>query len=129
GGSRVARFYNPALTAKAGRVAHDPGGLMAATAPVDRGSGVPARLPAENDKPLAPARAATAAPKREPRPEPHRWMREARGILAIVVAGFAIVSLAVFDPALLPTDQGSPVGPVGWWLGWALFRALGYAGF
>ncbi|HEX2440525.1 MAG TPA: DNA translocase FtsK 4TM domain-containing protein [Methylomirabilota bacterium] len=102
---------------------------MAATAPVDRGSGVPARLPAENDKPLAPARAATARPKRRRRPEPHRWMREARGILAIVVAGFAIVSLAVFDPALLPTDQGSPVGPVGWWLGWALFRALGYAGF
>jgi len=56
-------------------------------------------------------------------------MREARGIVAIAIAGFAMVSLAVFDPALPPDEQGSPVGPGGWWLGWALFRALGYAGF
>jgi len=35
----------------------------------------------------------------------------------------------VFDPALLPREQTTSVGPVGWWLGWGLFRALGYAGF
>jgi S-DNA-T family DNA segregation ATPase FtsK/SpoIIIE len=56
-------------------------------------------------------------------------VREARGILAVVLAGFAIVSLAVFDPALPPVEQATPVGPVGWWVGWGLFRVLGYAGF
>jgi S-DNA-T family DNA segregation ATPase FtsK/SpoIIIE len=56
-------------------------------------------------------------------------VREARGILAVVLAGFAIVSLAVFDPALPPVEQATPVGPVGWWVGWGLFRVLGYGGF
>jgi DNA segregation ATPase FtsK/SpoIIIE, S-DNA-T family len=89
---------------------------MSATAPVD------------HDKPLSAARP-SARPRRGRRSDPKRWIREARGIVAIVLAGFAVVSLAMFDPALPPAEQLSPVGPVGWWLGWALFRVLGYAGF
>src|SRR5207248_3091114 len=58
-----------------------------------------------------------------------RRTREARGILALAVAGFALVSLAIFDPALPPSEQATSVGPVGWWLGWFLFRIFGYAGF
>src|SRR5206468_3372981 len=34
-----------------------------------------------------------------------------------------------FDPAQAPGEQQGPVGPVGIWLGWAFFHALGYAGF
>ena len=56
-------------------------------------------------------------------------MREAKGISALVVAGFAVVALAAFDPREAPADQQSLVGPVGLWLAWALFRAFGYAGF
>ena len=91
---------------------------------------MPATVTVETDKP------ATAKPPAPPRAkklkrkaDARRWIREARGILAVAVAGFAIVSLAVFDPALPAGEQATSVGPVGWWLGWALFRALGYAGF
>jgi S-DNA-T family DNA segregation ATPase FtsK/SpoIIIE len=101
---------------------------MAATVPVDRGGNGAARLGGESDAPGGPARP-VPRPRRRRRSDPRRWVREARGIAVIAVAGFALVSLGVFDPALLPDEQGSPVGPVGWWLGWALFRALGYAGF
>jgi DNA segregation ATPase FtsK/SpoIIIE, S-DNA-T family len=92
---------------------------------------MPGSVSLDNDKPVAPAPkpAAPAKPRKRRQSDPRRWIREARGIVAIALAGFAMVSLAVFDPALLPTEQGTPVGPVGWWLGWALFRALGYAGF
>jgi S-DNA-T family DNA segregation ATPase FtsK/SpoIIIE len=83
----------------------------------------------ESDKPVPAARPPAARPRKRRKADPRRWMREARGIVAIAIAGFAMVSLAVFDPALPPDEQGSPVGPGGWWLGWALFRALGYAGF
>jgi len=92
---------------------------------------MPATVPAESDKPVAaPASKSTAAkPRRRRKSDPPRWTREARGIVALAIAIFAMVSLAVFDPALPPAEQGSPVGPGGWYLGWMLFRVLGYAGF
>jgi S-DNA-T family DNA segregation ATPase FtsK/SpoIIIE len=89
----------------------------------------PATVSVDTDKPVAPKPAVTRARKARRRAEARRWVREARGILAVAVAGFAVVSLAVFDPALPPAEQASAVGPVGWWLGWGLFRTLGYAGF
>src|SRR4029453_4826119 len=116
GAHRRAPVHHPAVPAQARRAPHDPGGLMSATAPVD------------HDKPLSAARP-SARPRRGRRSDPKRWIREARGIVAIVLAGFAVVSLAMFDPALPPAEQLSPVGPVGWGLGGALFRVLGYAGF
>ena len=90
---------------------------MAATASVD------------SDKPVPVPKPAAARPRRRRKSEPRRWTREVRGIVAMAVAGFAMISLAVFDPALPPAEQGSSVGPVGWYLGWGLFRLLGYAGF
>ena len=56
-------------------------------------------------------------------------MREAKGILALALAGFAVVALGAYDPRLNPVDQSSPVGPVGDWLGAASFHAVGYAGY
>ena len=58
-----------------------------------------------------------------------RWVREVKGILALALAGFALVALYAFDPARHPLDQSSPVGPVGLWLGSMSFRAFGYAGY
>ena len=58
-----------------------------------------------------------------------RWVREVKGILALALAGFALVALYAFDPTRHPLDQSSPVGPVGLWLGWAAFWAFGYAGY
>jgi S-DNA-T family DNA segregation ATPase FtsK/SpoIIIE len=81
---------------------------------------MPASVSVEADKPRA---------RKSRRPDPHRWLREARAILAVAVATFALVALAVFDPALPPAEQATQVGPVGWWLGWLLFRIFGYAGF
>ncbi len=88
-----------------------------------------ATVSVDSDKPVQGPRPAAARSRKRRQRDPHRWTREARGIVAIAVAGFAVTSLAVFDPALPPADQGSPVGPGGWYLGWALFRLLGYAGF
>jgi len=90
---------------------------------------MPATASVETDKPAPPKPAVSRVKKVRRKADTHRWIREARGILAVAVAGFAVVSLAVFDPALPPREQATSVGPVGWWLGWALFRALGYAGF
>jgi DNA segregation ATPase FtsK/SpoIIIE, S-DNA-T family len=90
---------------------------------------MPATLSVETDKPAPPRPPASRAKKLRRKADAHRWIREARGILAIACAGFAIVSLAVFDPALPPREQATSVGPVGWWLGWTLFRMFGYAGF
>ena len=61
--------------------------------------------------------------------EARRWLREAQAIVLLAAAGFALVALATFDPAQAPGEQQGPVGPVGIWLGWAFFHALGYAGF
>jgi S-DNA-T family DNA segregation ATPase FtsK/SpoIIIE len=60
---------------------------------------------------------------------PGRWVREAKGILALALAGFGLVALSAFDPRLHPLDQTSPVGPVGAWLAAASFWAVGYAGY
>jgi S-DNA-T family DNA segregation ATPase FtsK/SpoIIIE len=75
---------------------------------------------------------AAAARRRLPRKargEPGRWVREAKGILALALAGFGFVALYAYDPTLHPLDQVSPVGPVGGWLGWGSFQAFGYAGY
>ncbi len=61
--------------------------------------------------------------------EPGRWVREAKGILALALAGFGFVALFAYDPRLHPLDQASPVGPVGGWLGAGSFWAVGYAGY
>jgi len=84
------------------------------------------REPREAASPDAPARKRVA---RKPKREPGRWVREAKGILALALAGFCFVALYAFDPALHPMDQSSPVGPVGAWLGWSSFWAFGYAGY
>ncbi len=73
---------------------------------------------------------ADARPRRpRKRAESPRWVREVHGILAIAAAIFAAVALVGFDPTLSASEQRSLVGPVGAWLGGALFRVLGYAGF
>jgi DNA segregation ATPase FtsK/SpoIIIE, S-DNA-T family len=58
-----------------------------------------------------------------------RWLREVKGILALALAGFTLIALWSFEPRLHLLDQASPVGPVGGWLGWAVFCAVGYAGY
>ena len=73
-----------------------------------------------------------AARRRLPRKakgEPGRWVREAKGILALALSGFGFVALYAYDPTVHPLDQSSPVGPVGAWLGWGSFHAFGYAGY
>ncbi|MGH7313257.1 MAG: DNA translocase FtsK 4TM domain-containing protein, partial [Candidatus Rokuibacteriota bacterium] len=78
---------------------------------------------------------ATAAPVGERsrrtrrRKQVGRWRREVKAIALLVVAGFALIALATVDPSLNPTEQRGPAGPVGIWLGWLLFGALGYAAF
>ncbi len=67
--------------------------------------------------------------RKKPTREPGRWVREAKGILALALAGFSFVALYAFEPRLHPLDQSSPVGPVGAWLGWTSFWAFGYAGY
>ncbi len=57
------------------------------------------------------------------------WLREVKGLLALGVAGIGFAALYAFDPLRRFTDQASPVGPVGLWLGWASFASVGYAGF
>ena len=66
---------------------------------------------------------------RQGKAEPGRWVREAKGILALALAGFGFVALYAYDPMVHPLDQSSPVGPVGAWLGWGSFQAFGYAGY
>jgi S-DNA-T family DNA segregation ATPase FtsK/SpoIIIE len=48
-----------------------------------------------------------------------------KGIVLLVVGGFTLIALLTVDPA----GRQGPAGPVGVWLGWALFGALGYAAF
>ncbi len=60
---------------------------------------------------------------------PRRWVREAKAIGALALAGFGFFTLASFDPAMLPGDRSGLVGPVGIWLGRGFFWAFGYAGY
>jgi DNA segregation ATPase FtsK/SpoIIIE, S-DNA-T family len=95
---------------------------------------VPDRSPNRNGQPArdasrdGAAKRRPAAPRR-PKGEPGRWVREAKGILALALAGFGFVALYAYDPMLHRLDQSSPVGPVGGWLGWASFHAFGYGGY
>ena len=57
------------------------------------------------------------------------WLREVKGLLALGLAGIGFVALYAFDPMPRPPDQASPVGPVGFWLGWVSFWSVGYAGY
>jgi hypothetical protein len=91
----------------------------------EKASGANGHGPRETPRDGAPRR-------RGPRPgkaEPGRWVREAKGILALALAGFGFVALYAYDPMVHPLDQSSPVGPVGAWLGWGSFQAFGYAGY
>jgi S-DNA-T family DNA segregation ATPase FtsK/SpoIIIE len=58
--------------------------------------------------------------------EPRRWLREAKAILLLVLAGFATV--AVWNHTRGVDPQG-PVGHIGAWLGSSLFVAFGYGGY
>jgi len=73
--------------------------------------------------------AARRRARKRARREAGRWAREAQGILALAVAGFGLAALYTFDPRLPPGAQTSPAGPVGAWVGWAMFRAFGHAGY
>ncbi len=77
---------------------------------------------------MASAVSARERPRRARRKkEARRWAREARGIALLVIAGFALVALASFDPRRPLAAQQGPAGPVGLWLAWALFAGFGYA--
>ncbi|MBI4012534.1 MAG: DNA translocase FtsK 4TM domain-containing protein [Candidatus Rokubacteria bacterium] len=58
-----------------------------------------------------------------------RWVREAQAVVALGVAAFLLLALVSYDPALHWLDQEAQVGVVGLWIGWALFAAVGYAGY
>jgi len=93
---------------------------------------LPEKTPGQNGDGPREAPRDGAGRRRVPRKakgEPGRWVREAKGILALALAGFGFVALYAYDPTLHPLDQSSPVGPVGGWLGWASFYAFGYAGY
>ena len=54
------------------------------------------------------------APPRGPRPgkaEPGRWVREAKGILALALSGFGFVALYAYDPMVHPARPVEPGGP------------------
>jgi len=108
-----------AVAGESGRRAAAANGAAARAAGV-----VASRDPAARREALARRKAERAA-----RRERSRWVREIKGILALALAGFGLVAIYAFDPALHPLDQSSPVGPVGLWVGWTLFRAFGYGGY
>jgi S-DNA-T family DNA segregation ATPase FtsK/SpoIIIE len=56
-------------------------------------------------------------------------VREARAVVALGLAAYIAVALLSYDPALQWRDQEARVGLVGLWIGWALFAAVGYAGY
>jgi len=68
-------------------------------------------------------------PRRRRKRGSDRWLSEVKGIVALLAAGFGLIALATFDPALTPAEQQGPAGPVGVWLGWASFQSFGYASF
>ncbi|HLE43093.1 MAG TPA: DNA translocase FtsK 4TM domain-containing protein, partial [Methylomirabilota bacterium] len=71
---------------------------------------------------------ARARAKAAPKPT-LRWVREAQAVVALGVAAFLLLALVSYDPALHWLDQEAQVGVVGLWIGWALFAAVGYAGY
>src|SRR6185369_11971084 len=131
GGRHGAPLREPALPAQAGGAARDPGGVMAEKATIEKILPEKATGPNGHGPREAPKDAAAARRRlpRKARGEPGRWVREAKGILALALAGFGFVALYAYDPTLHPLDQVSPVGPVGGWLGWGSFQAFGYAGY
>jgi len=68
-------------------------------------------------------------PRRRRKRGSDRWVSEVKGIAALLAAGFGLIALATFDPTVTPAEQQGLTGPVGVWLGWAMFQSLGYAGF
>ncbi len=68
-------------------------------------------------------------PRRRRKRGSDRWLSEVKGIVTLLAAGFGLIALATFDPALTPAEQHGPAGPVGVWLGWASFQSFGYASF
>src|SRR5262245_59200729 len=87
------------------------------------------RAPAERVPAVKADDGARKRARKKLRREPGRWVREAKGILALAFAGFAVVALYAHDPARELLDQTSPVGPIGGWLGGGLFWAFGQAGY
>ncbi len=59
--------------------------------------------------------------------EAHRWAREVKAIGGLVIAAFALVALATYRPVV--TGGYGPSGPIGHYLAWGLFHAVGYAAF
>jgi S-DNA-T family DNA segregation ATPase FtsK/SpoIIIE len=69
-------------------------------------------------------------PRAKAPPKPTlRWVREAQAIVALGVAAYLLAALVSYDPALHWLDQEAQVGVVGLWIGWALFLAVGHAGY
>jgi len=66
---------------------------------------------------------------RKNRSQAGRWRHEVKGVVSLALAGFSAFALSTFDPRLGIREQASPVGPLGVWLGWAVFWAFGYAGY
>jgi S-DNA-T family DNA segregation ATPase FtsK/SpoIIIE len=60
---------------------------------------------------------------------PALWLREAQALAVLGVAIYLALALWSYDPRLRWPDQHGSVGVVGLWLGWFLFRAVGYAGY
>ena len=94
----------------------------------DRTPGPNGHGPRESREASRPGALKRSGPRKS-KGEPGRWVREAKGILALALAGFGFVALYAYDPTLHPLDQSSPVGPVGGWLGWGSFHLFGYAGY
>src|SRR5262249_62118620 len=71
---------------------------------------------------------AKARAKSAPKPT-LRWIREAQAVVAFGLGVYVLLALLSYDPTLHWLDQEAQVGVVGLWIGWALFTAVGYAGY
>jgi DNA segregation ATPase FtsK/SpoIIIE, S-DNA-T family len=58
-----------------------------------------------------------------------RWVREAQALVALGLGAYIGLALLSYDPGLHWLDQEGSVGVVGLGIGWALFTAVGYAGY